>query len=297
MKILLLGRDGQVGWELQRSLAPLGELVAAGRQQADFAQPDLLRSFVQRVQPDVIVNAAAYTAVDKAELEPELAHRINAESVGVLAQEAQRLGAWLVHYSTDYVFDGEKPTPYQEEDDTNPLSVYGKTKLQGEWLIRNADTKHLILRTSWVYATRGSNFAKTMLRLAKERDALKVVVDQFGAPTSAELVADVTALALYRLVSNTDSARTFGGTYHLAASGEATWYSYAQHVLKQAQVGGATLKAGPEAITPVPTSAYPLPAMRPKNSRLNTEKLSDTFNLHLPDWRYHLKRLMAELMA
>lgn len=297
MKVLLLGKDGQVGWELQRALAPLGELISVGRAQADFDRPDLLRSFVQQVQPDVIVNAAAYTAVDKAESEPERVRRINAESVGVLAQEAQRLDAWLVHYSTDYVFDGEKTSPYREDDATNPLSVYGKTKLEGECLVRDAQSKHLIFRTSWVYSTRGGNFAKTMLRLAKEREELRVVADQCGAPTSAELIADVTALVLYRLSRSADSTRTFSGTYHLVANGETSWHRYAQHMLQQAQVVGISLKAGPAAVMPISAAEYPLPAMRPKNSRLSTAKLSNTFGIQLPDWRYHIQRLIIELSA
>lgn len=268
-----------------------------GRQQADFERPHSLRALVQQVQPSVIVNAAAYTAVDKAESEPAKARRVNAESVGVLAEEAQRLNAWLVHYSTDYVFDGGKPAPYQEEDVTGPLSVYGQTKLEGEQLIRRHHPKHLIFRTSWVYAARGGNFAKTMLRLAKERGGLNVVADQHGAPTSAELIADVTALALYRVCENTDSAMSLAGTYHLAASGETTWHGYAQYVLEQAQAGGVKLKARPSAVKPIPTSAYPLPAARPKNSRLDTTRLSNAFNLHLPHWQYHVQRLMAELPA
>ncbi|GAB3539484.1 dTDP-4-dehydrorhamnose reductase [Noviherbaspirillum agri] len=295
MKILLLGRDGQVGWELQRSLAPLGELVTAGRQQADLSRPDTLRALVRDIQPSVIVNAAAYTAVDKAESELELARRVNAESVGVLAEEVHRLGAWLVHYSTDYVFDGTKDSLYTEDDATNPLSAYGRTKLEGEQLVRSAQAKHLIFRTSWVYAARGSNFAKTMLRLAKEREELKVVADQYGAPTSAELIADVTALALYRIHACGDKSDSLSGTYHLAASGETTWHQYAHYVLELAQAKGAHLKVAPAAIQPIPSSAYPLPAERPKNSRLSTAKLANTFGVDLPDWRYHVARLLTEI--
>ncbi|MEN3296421.1 MAG: dTDP-4-dehydrorhamnose reductase [Burkholderiales bacterium] len=296
MKILLLGKDGQVGWELQRALAPLGELIALGRQDADLENVDRLLQAVRQAQPQVIVNAAAYTAVDKAESEPAKARRINAEAVGSLAEEASRLNAWLVHYSTDYVFDGEKSTPYEEDDATGPLSVYGKTKLEGEQLIRQSNASHLIFRTSWVYAARGANFAKTMLRLAKEREELKVIADQHGAPTSAELIADVTALALYRIGQQT-SASTLSGTYHLAAGGHTSWHGYAQHVLHLAQAKGATLKVAPAFVQPIPTDAYPLPAARPRNSRLNTTKLSSAFNLHLPDWRYHVERLVDELAA
>lgn len=295
MKILLLGKNGQVGWELQRSLAPLGELIAFGRREVDLEDIEALRQLVRRTQADIIVNAAAYTAVDKAESEPQKAGLINAEAVGLLAEEASRSNAWLVHYSTDYIFNGQKDSPYVEKDAACPLSAYGNTKFQGEKRIRDCHPKHLIFRTSWVYAARGSNFAKTMLRLAKERDELKVIADQYGAPTSAELIADVTALALYRLTHETDSAAKFAGTYHLTASGETTWHGYAQYVLELAQAHGITLKTAPGAIKPIATEAYPLPAVRPNNSRLNTTKLTDTFNLHLPDWRYHVQRLMDEL--
>ncbi len=295
MKILLLGKDGQVGWELQRSLAPLGELIAIGRQQANFEQPENLRTVVRQIRPDVIVNSAAYTAVDKAESEPEKARRVNAESVGVLAEEAHRFNAWLVHYSTDYVFNGEKAEPYKEEDGTAPLSVYGKTKLEGEQRIRNHNPKHLIFRISWVYAARGGNFAKTILRLAQERDELNIIADQYGAPTSAELIADVTALALYRIHQKSEFGQGCAGTYHLAASGYTTWYDYAKYVLELAWTGGAALKLHPDAIKPITTDEYPLPAARPKNSRLETTKLTNMFNVHLPDWRFHMRRLMSEL--
>jgi dTDP-4-dehydrorhamnose reductase len=296
MKILLLGKDGQVGWELQRSLAPLGELVACGRGEADLEQLEALRQLVRRTQPDVIVNAAAYTAVDKAESDTAKAQRINAEAVGLLADEASRLNAWLVHYSTDYVFNGEKSPPYEEQDATGPLSVYGKTKLEGEQRIRQSHVKHLIFRTSWVYAARGGNFAKTMLRLAKEKDELKVIADQHGAPTSAELIADVTALALYRIAQTKDAA-TMAGTYHLAAGGHTTWHGYAKYVLELAHANGITLKTSAAAVQAIPTSAYPTPAARPKNSRLNTAKLTSTFNVHLPDWRQHVQRLVDETAA
>lgn len=296
MKILLFGKDGQVGWELQRALAPLGELIAVGEQQADFENLDHIRQLVRQSQPAVIVNAAAYTAVDKAESEPEKAQRINATAVGMLAEEAQRLNAWLVHYSTDYVYDGEKTSPYEEDDVPHPLSVYGKTKLAGDQLIAKSGARHLIFRTSWVYAARGGNFAKTMLRLARERDELKVVADQQGAPTSAELIADVTALALYRIGQTQDAAK-FSGTYNLVASGHTTWHGYAQHVLELAAAQGVKLKVAAAAVLPIASAAYPMPAARPKNSRMSTTKLSNTFNLHLPDWHYHVQRLMDELIA
>jgi dTDP-4-dehydrorhamnose reductase len=294
MKILLLGKDGQVGWQLQRALSPLGEVRALGRQQVNFEDLSELRNSVSTYAPDVIVNAAAYTAVDKAESEQGKAQLINAEAVRVLAQEANRLGAWLVHYSTDYVFDGEKSAPYAEDDATGPLSVYGRTKLEGEQFIRDAHAKHLIFRTSWVYAARGGNFAKTMLRLAKEKDVLNVIADQHGAPTSAELIADVTALALHRVTQGT-AGTSLAGTYHLAASGETTWHGYAQYVLGLAEAHGFALKVNAENVQPIPTAAYPTPAKRPKNSRLDTTKISKTFGLQLPDWRYHVQRLLTEL--
>ncbi len=302
MKILLFGKGGQVGWELQRALAPLGELIALGKQQADFENIDQIRQLVRQVQPDVMVNTAAYTAVDKAQSEPDKTQRINAEAVGMLAEEAHRLNAWLVHYSTDYVFDGEKLSPYTEDDLPRPLSVYGRTKLEGDQLIVKSHAKHLIFRTSWVYAARGNNFVKTMLRLAQERDELKVVADQYGAPTSAELIADVTALALYRIGQKNigqpeNSAAAFSGTYNLVASGDTTWHGYAQHVLELAQAHGIKLKVLPAAVLPIASEAYPLPAVRPKNSRLSTTKLSNTFNLYLPDWRYHMRRLVDELVS
>lgn len=297
MKMLLLGKDGQVGWELQRALAPLGELIAVGPESADFEDPESLRQIARSVRPNAIVNAAAYTAVDKAESEPERARRINTEAVGILAEEASRIGAWLVHYSTDYVFDGAKPTPYFEDDATGPLSVYGRTKLEGEQAIRERHGRHLIFRTSWVYAARGNNFAKTMLHLATQREELKVVADQHGAPTSAELIADVTALALYRTRLHAGASPPLAGTYHLVAGGETTWCDYARYVLALAVEKGVLLKATPDCVVPIPTEAYPLPAARPKNSRLDTGKLQATFNVQPPHWRYYLARMVEELTS
>lgn len=297
MKILLLGKDGQVGWELQRALAPLGALHACGRAEADFADPDALRALVRAVAPDVIVNAAAYTAVDKAEGDQHAAHACNAVAPGVLAEEAATLGAWLVHYSTDYVFDGSKEGAWVETDAANPLSVYGRTKYDGEERIRASGARHLILRTSWVFAARGGNFAKTMLQLAKERETLSVVADQHGAPTGAELLADATALALYRVAVSGAEAQGLSGTYHLAASGATTWHAYARHVLAQAQGHGAVLKAGPGAVQPIAASAFPTPAVRPANSRMNCSKFCASFGLVLPDWRHHVNRMIAELSA
>jgi dTDP-4-dehydrorhamnose reductase len=296
MKILLLGKNGQVGWELQRSLAPLGEVLALDSKSAQYCGDlsDLvgLAATVRAYAPDVIVNAAAYTAVDKAEIEPEQAQRVNAEAVAVLAQEAQQLGAWLVHYSTDYVFDGSGAQPWQETDAVAPLSVYGASKLAGEQAIQASGCKQLIFRTSWVYAARGSNFAKTMLRLACERDSLRVIADQFGAPTSAELLADVTAHALRSAMA----APELGGLYHLAASGETSWHSYARFVLEQAEAAGRVLKVAPAQISAIASSAYPTAAQRPLNSRFNTAKLQNAFALHLPDWQAGVARMLSETL-
>lgn len=296
MKLLLLGKGGQVGWELQRSLAPLGEVVALDFDStdfhADFSRPEQLAETVLKVRPDVIVNSAAHTAVDKAESEPEFARKLNATSPGVVAQAAQEIGALMVHYSTDYVFDGSGNKPWLEDDLTAPLSVYGSTKLEGELLVARHCARHLIFRTSWVYAARGGNFAKTMLRLAKERDRLTVIDDQFGAPTGAELLADVTAHAVRATVADPGKA----GLYHLVAGGETTWHGYARFVLAQAQAAGVALKASPDAVDAVPTSAFPTPATRPHNSRLNTDKLQAAFGLKLPHWQLGVARMLAETL-
>lgn len=297
MKILLLGKDGQVGWELQRSLSVLGEVEAVGRSQLDLADFAALRRCVHEARADVIVNAAAYTAVDRAQADAELARRVNAGAAGVLAEAACDSHAWLVHYSTDYVFDGAKDAPYTEDDDSAPLSVYGATKYAGEQLIRESAGRHLILRTSWIFSARGRNFAKTVLRLAKEGAALEVVADQWGAPTSAALVADATALALYRIGHGGAQADALAGTYHLAASGCTTWHSYAQYVLELALEHGAQLQTGPADVRAVRTEAQPGRAARPRNSRLDTQKFCTSFDLRLPDWRYHVRRLVAELSA
>lgn len=296
MKILLFGKGGQVGWELQRSLAPLGELVAVDFDSTDlcgdFSRPEGLAETVDRVRPDVIVNAAAHTAVDKAESEPGLATAINATAPGVLAREAEKLGAWFVHYSTDYVFDGSGTKPWTETDATGPLSVYGRTKLEGEQAVRAACPRHLILRTSWVYAARGGNFAKTMLRLARERDRLTVIDDQTGAPTGADLLADITAHALRACMAQPAKA----GLYHAAAAGETTWHGYARFVLAHAQRAGQVLKAGPGQVEPVPTTAFPTPARRPHNSRLDTSRLRAAFGLGLPHWEQGVARMLQEIL-
>jgi dTDP-4-dehydrorhamnose reductase len=297
VKILLLGKNGQVGWELQRSLALLGEVVAVDIDSAppwrlDFLDPGALHSLVGAAAPQLIVNAAAHTAVDKAEAEPDLVRAVNATAVGILANEAAARDAWLVHYSTDYVFDGSGSAPWTERSTPAPLSVYGRSKFEGEELIRASGCRHLIFRTSWVYAARGGNFAKTMLRLAKERERLTVIDDQFGAPTGAELLADVTAHAIRATLREPSKA----GLYHLVAGGETTWHGYARFVLEQARAAGVELKAGPEAVDPVPTSAFPTPATRPNNSRLNTSKLQAAFGLALPHWQAGVARMLRETL-
>lgn len=297
MKILLFGKNGQVGWELQRALAPLGELVVLGSDSsefaADFSDPESLATTVRAVAPQWIVNAAAYTAVDRAESESDLARAINADAPGVLAREAASIGAHLVHYSTDYVFDGSGSTPWVEDAPTGPLGIYGATKLEGEEAIRRSGCLHLILRTSWVYAARGGNFAKTMLKLAQERDALKVIDDQIGAPTGADLLADVTAHAVRQATRQPEVC----GTYHLAAAGHTSWHAYAVHVIEQARAQGRPIRVAREAIEAVPTSAFPTPARRPGNSRLDTRKLQQAFDLHLPSWQTGVDRMLAEVLG
>ena len=293
MKILLFGRNGQVGWELQRALAPLGELHALGSEGADFSIPESLAETVRALRPDVVVNAAAYTAVDRAESEPALARTLNAEAPAVLAREAAARGAWLVHYSTDYVFDGSGDAPRAEDAPTAPLNVYGATKLEGEQAIRASGASHLLFRTSWVYGTRGGNFARTMLRLAGERDRLAVIDDQIGAPTGAELLADVTAHAIRAVVR--DAAP--GGTYHLVAGGETSWHGYACRVIEAARAAGAAVKVAADAIVAVPSSEFATAARRPRNSRLDTRLLRRTFGLELPPWQAGVDRMLAEILT
>ena len=298
MRILLLGKNGQVGWELQRALAPLGELTALdfdtpGPWRADFTQCESLTPMLLALQPQLIVNAAAHTAVDKAEAEPHIAQTINATAVGVLAQYAAKSGALLAHYSTDYVFDGSGDHARDEEAATAPLSVYGRTKLEGEQLIRASGCRHLILRTSWVYAARGGNFARTMLKIAGERESLNVVDDQVGAPTGAELLADVTAHAALRTLATPALA----GTYHVVADGHTSWYGYATHVIEWARAHGHPVKVPAAAVRPVLTSAFPTPAKRPLNSRLSTRKLRDTFGLQPAPWQAGVERMLAEVLG
>ena len=296
MNILLLGCNGQVGWELQRSLSVLGDVVAVHRGSAplcgDLSQPDALAQTVRSMRPDVIVNAAAHTAVDKAESEPELARLLNATTPGVIAREAKAIDALLVHYSTDYVFDGSGDAPRDESAATAPLSVYGQTKLEGEQLIQASGCRHLILRTSWVYAARGGNFAKTMLRLAQERERLTVINDQFGAPTGADLLADVTAHAICHVAQHPEHL----GLYHCVAGGETTWHAYAEFVIATARQLRPDLQLKVQQIDPVPTSAFPTPAQRPHNSRLDTCKLQQCMQLKLPHWQQGVERMLREIL-
>ena len=296
MKILLLGKNGQVGWELQRSLAPLGEVVALATNSTehcgDLTNLAGLRKTIHDVAPDIIVNAAAYTAVDKAESESDLAYTINSLAPEILAQEAKRSGAWLIHYSTDYVFDGGGDRSRLETDATGPLNVYGQSKLAGEAAIIATGCKHLIFRTSWVYAARGNNFAKTMLKLAQEREQLSVINDQIGAPTGADLLADVSAHAIRRALQYPE----LSGLYHLVASGLTSWHGYASFVIDYARQAGIDIKVGPEAIQAVASSAFVTAAKRPLNSRLDINKLQNTFDLYLPHWQTGVIRLLNEIL-
>jgi dTDP-4-dehydrorhamnose reductase len=311
LRILLLGKKGQVGWELQRSLAPLGQVIALDRagmtpQQArtqgianiehqlcgNLADLDGLDRTVHILRPNIIVNAAAYTAVDKAETDGDLARLINVEAPAVLAKAAEKEGALLVHYSTDYVFDGSSETSWLETDSTNPLNVYGLTKLEGEQRILQACQQHLIFRTSWVYSAQGVNFAKTILKLAQERDSLKVINDQIGAPTGSDLLADVTAYAI-RVALQRPSV---SGLYHLAAGGQTSWYGYASYVIEFARQAGIEIKVALEKILPVPASEFHLSAQRPKNSLMDTRKLQNTFEVHLPHWQHGVNRMLSEIL-
>lgn len=292
MKIVLLGSNGQVGRELQRSLAPLGELHCLARADADMEKPEALRLLLRDLQADVVVNASGYTAVDKAESEPEKAMQINAASVGVLAEECQALGAWLVHYSTDYVFDGRKQGAYNESDQPAPLSVYGLSKWQGEQQAQRCQ-RHLIVRTSWVYAAHGTNFVRTILRLAQQRTALQVVADQYGAPTGAELIADITACLLQRL---TGADAIEPGIYHLAATGETTWFDLACHIVQRARAAGLPVLVPEEGIQAISTADYPCAARRPMNSRLSVAKLETVSGLSMPHWQAGIDAVLNELL-
>lgn len=297
LTILLFGCNGQVGSELQKSLQPLGKVVALDVDSSefcgDFTKPEAIAETVRRVKPDVIVNAAAYTAVDKAESEPELAFLINAQTPCILAQEAGNIGAWLIHYSTDYVFDGSGVQPWKETDTPNPLNVYGASKLQGERNIAANCSRHVILRTSWVYAAQGANFAKTMLRLAQERDALSVVDDQIGAPTGAKLLAELTANIIPKLMHD----ESLAGLYHAVAAGETSWYDYARFVIDSARKQGAAIRVKDENILPVGSDQFPTPAKRPANSRLDTGKLREAFDQELPPWQMGVKQMLEVYLA
>jgi dTDP-4-dehydrorhamnose reductase len=295
MKILLTGKNGQVGFELQRSLAPLGTVVAVDASDADLADAGAVRQLIRSVKPNVIVNPAAYTAVDKAESQSDLAYAINAVAPGVIGEEAERLQALVVHYSTDYVFDGHRVGAYLETDATDPQSVYGLSKREGERALLDATTRHLVLRTSWVVGAHGYNFAKTMLRLATERDTLAVVADQWGAPTSASLLADVTAQLIRQWQRELDQDFAYG-LYHVVAGGETNWCDYARFVIAEAIAAGKSVRVLPEAVQAISTQDYPTPARRPSNSRLDTQKFRDTFGLVLPDWQQGLRHILQQIL-
>lgn len=295
MKILVTGKNGQLGFELQRALAPLGAIIAVAREDCDLADADAIRSLVRSVQPDLIINPAAYTAVDRAESEPQLATALNALAPGVLGEEATRIGAAVIHYSTDYVFDGSSPRPYVETDATNPLNVYGRTKRDGDLALQQSCPQHLIFRTSWVVGAHGNNFAKTMLRLAKERDSLSIVADQMGAPTSAALLADITAHLIGRMQREGRSTFPFG-LYNCTNGGVTSWHAYACFVLQQALYAGMALKTHPVQVKPITTAEYPLPAIRPANSQLDTALFCSTFGLILPDWQQGLYHILQQIL-
>ena len=296
-RLFVTGSNGQVGFELRRSLAPLGDVIALDRAACDLTQPDALRRLVREHRPDVIVNSAAYTAVDKAETDAESAFAVNCIAPGVLAEEAKALGSLLVHYSTDYVFDGTKDGAYVETDAVDPQSVYGKSKLAGEQAIAASGAEALVMRTCWVAGAHGGNFAKTMLKLGRERDSLRVIADQFGAPTTAALIADVTAQIIARFWLAGNRVEFPGGLYHLAAAGETTWHGYDTAVLRYAKARGVELKTDPERIEAIPATAYPLPARRPANSRLDTKQLRETFGVHLPHWTEGIHLLLDQVLS
>ena len=293
LKILLIGSSGQIGWELTRTLMPFGQVVTPKQSELNLAQPELLGALVNTLQPDVIVNAAAYTAVDKAEQQRDLAFAINAVAPGELAKAARRHNALLVHYSTDYVFDGKKPAPYLEDDAPNPLNVYGRSKLAGDEAIRASGADHLILRTSWVYAARGTNFLKTILRLAGEREELRIVADQFGAPTWARLVAEVTALALHQDLPRRKSGGFDRGIFNVTAAGETSWHGIASAIVSTARERGATLKC--RNVVPITSAEYPVPAARSANSRLSGGKLAKRYGLEMPGWDHCMHLCLEEL--
>jgi dTDP-4-dehydrorhamnose reductase len=296
MKFLLLGRNGQVGFELRRALAPLGEVAAFDFPACDLTVPDSIRGIINAVAPQVIINAAAYTAVDTAEASPQLARAINAVAPGIIGAEAKKIGARVIHYSTDYVYDGTKTTPYLEADQTNPLGVYGLTKRDGDMALMESGAEYFIFRTSWVFGAHGANFVKTVLRLGAERDKLNVVADQFGAPTSAALLADAAAQVLAQLRWRAP-ADAPSGIYHLTAAGETSWHGFAQAILRGGVSRRLTLKLKPEAVRAITTGEYPLPARRPTNSRLDTNRFRSTFGLTLPHWQSGLDHVLDQLIV
>ena len=296
MKILLLGKNGQLGWELSKRLLSLGDVVALDRSQCDLSTPEVIPKVIQEIKPDIVVNAAAYTAVDKAEEEEEAANIINGHSVAVLAEQAKKHHALLIHYSTDYVFDGLKSSPYTEEDTPCPINAYGRSKLLGEQAIQKSGVQYLIFRTSWVYAARGNNFIKTMLRLASERDELKVISDQIGAPTSATLIADVTVEVIRQLTSKSQS-KSISELYHLAASGETSWFGFARLLIESAILNGQHLKLSPDCVVPISTAEYTLPAKRPSNSRLDTTKLRADYRISIPKWEEQVEQTVTAVLT
>ena len=297
MRLLVTGATGQVGWEATRSLMPLGDVVAIDRTRCDFTQPETLAQVIHDVRPEVIVNAAAYTAVDKAEKEEELATIVNGMAVRVLAEAAKKTGALFIHYSTDYVFDGAKSEPYIEVDAPNPINAYGRSKLAGEAAIRTAGCDHIVLRTTWVYAARGQNFVKTILRLAREREELNIVADQFGAPTSARTIADATAHIIRQAQQERMAGKFASGTYHITAAGATSWHGFTEAIVQSASRHSLLDPNRIPKINPIPTSAYPLPAARPTNSRLDCQRLRSRFNIALPDWRQALECVVQEIAS
>lgn len=295
MKLLLTGCQGQLGFELQRSLAPLADVVAVGSADCDLSDEAALRALIQKVKPDGIINPAAYTAVDKAESDQAMARKVNADAPRIMGEEAAKLGAFVIHFSTDYVFEGVGEHFYQESDETNPQNVYGLTKRDGEQGLQHACPQHVVMRTSWVVGAHGGNFAKTMLRLAAEREALSVVADQYGAPTSAALLADVTAQLVGRLKQQGLTGFPFG-LYHVVASGITNWHTYAQFVIGEAVKAGKVMKVQPDAIKPIASSDYPVPAKRPANSRLDTKLFQHTFNLQLPHWEHGVSHVLQQIL-
>ncbi|MGD9948021.1 MAG: dTDP-4-dehydrorhamnose reductase [Desulfobulbus sp.] len=296
MKILLTGKNGQLGFELQRAMAPLGHIFAFDQEECNLADPEAIRSLIREVRPDIIINPAAYTAVDRAENEPDLAKAVNTIAPMVMGEEAQRINAWVIHYSTDYVYDGSSSRPYLETDPTNPLNVYGLTKRDGDVALQQSCAKHLIFRTSWVVGSHGNNFAKTMLRLATERETLSIVADQYGAPTSASLLADITAQIVGRAQREGIETIPFG-LYNVVASGVTTWHGYAYFVLEQALQQGIALKVQPQMVKPITTAQYPLPAKRPVNSQLNASLFQSTFGLELPDWQQGINHILQQILG